>query len=55
MAPTSIRITCREPQLDFMVLSEVTGDAVARWIDPATGLEFGLYDCRRLRSADGNR
>jgi hypothetical protein len=51
IAPISIRIACREPQLDFMVLSEVTEDAIARWTNPATGMEFGLYNCHRLNTA----
>lgn len=45
----AVEKVCRDPILDYVIARSQSGAGTAYFKDPATGLGYGLYDCRTLQ------
>jgi hypothetical protein len=44
----AIRQACRDPLLDYVIARSRAGSGLVYFLDPATGLGYGLYGCRAV-------
>jgi len=52
ISESTVQQVCRDPNLDYVIARSQFKTGVAYLKDPATGLGYGLYDCRALRKSN---
>jgi hypothetical protein len=51
MSQSAARQACRDPMLDYVIDRSQPQPGLTYFRDPATGLGYGLYDCRTVRTS----